>query len=193
MTVITAPTDAEARAKLADYQRYASYDGALALYGGWSGLDLSSYDPDQPLRYVRTEAVRSAVETFTTADPAREWTPREIARFVGIGGRGPVVAGGPGTVADEMGSAGSARRTSTASTWPTRSPRVRSRTSSSTSFPNCRPAGCCGPPTMGRRYGRASTGRARRGCATITRAPGTGGPMADIIADDAEPSASRGG
>jgi hypothetical protein len=62
MTVITAPTDAEARAKLADYQRYASYDGALALYGGWSGLDLSAYDPGQPLKYVPAEAVRSAVE-----------------------------------------------------------------------------------------------------------------------------------
>jgi long-chain alkane monooxygenase len=102
MTVITAPTDSEARAKLADYEQYASYEGALALYGGWSGLDLSGYDPDQPLRYVQTEAVRSAVETFTTADPAREWTPREIARFVGIGGRGPVVVGSPATVADEM-------------------------------------------------------------------------------------------
>jgi len=102
MTVITAPTDSEARAKLADYEQYASYEGALALYGGWSGLDLSGYDPDQPLRYVQTEAVRSAGETFTTADPAREWTPREIARFVGIGGRGPVVVGSPATVADEM-------------------------------------------------------------------------------------------
>lgn len=102
MTVITAPTDSEARAKLADYQQYASYEGALALYGGWSGLDLSAYDPDQPLKYVRTEAVRSAVEGFTTADPAREWTPREIARFVGIGGRGPVVVDSPAAVADEM-------------------------------------------------------------------------------------------
>jgi long-chain alkane monooxygenase len=102
MTVITAPTDEEARVKLADYQQYASYHGALALYGGWSGLDLSAYDPDQPLKYVQTEAVRSAVEGFTTADPAREWTPREIARYVGIGGRGPVVAGSPATVADEL-------------------------------------------------------------------------------------------
>jgi alkanesulfonate monooxygenase SsuD/methylene tetrahydromethanopterin reductase-like flavin-dependent oxidoreductase (luciferase family) len=102
MTVVTAPTDVEAQAKLADYQRYASYDGALALYGGWSGLDLSGYDPDQPLRYVRTEAVRSAVEGFTTADPSREWTPREIARFIGLGGRGAVVVGGPRAVADEM-------------------------------------------------------------------------------------------
>jgi long-chain alkane monooxygenase len=102
LTVITAATDAEAQAKYADYRRYASYDGALALYGGWSGIDLSSYDPDRPLRYVETEAVRSAVEGFTTADPDREWTPREIARFLGLGGRGAVVVGGPATVADEM-------------------------------------------------------------------------------------------
>jgi long-chain alkane monooxygenase len=102
MTVITAPTDAEARAKLADYQQYASYDGALALFGGWSGLDLSAYDPDQPLRYVPTEAVQSALASFTSADPSREWTPREIAHHVGIGGRGPVVTGNPATVADEM-------------------------------------------------------------------------------------------
>jgi long-chain alkane monooxygenase len=102
MTVITAPTDAEAQAKLADYQQYASYDGALALYGGWSGLDLSALDPDQPLEYAQTEAVRSAVEAFTTADPARRWTPRDIARQVAIGGRGPVVTGSPATVADEM-------------------------------------------------------------------------------------------
>jgi alkanesulfonate monooxygenase SsuD/methylene tetrahydromethanopterin reductase-like flavin-dependent oxidoreductase (luciferase family) len=102
MTVITAATDEEARAKHTDYLSYASYDGALALYGGWSGLDLSGYDPDQPLRYVETDAVRSAVTGFTTADPAREWTPREIARFIGIGGRGPVVVGAPATVADEM-------------------------------------------------------------------------------------------
>jgi alkanesulfonate monooxygenase SsuD/methylene tetrahydromethanopterin reductase-like flavin-dependent oxidoreductase (luciferase family) len=102
LTVVTAATDAEAQAKYADYRRYASYDGALALYGGWSGLDLSGYDPDQPLRYVETEAVRSAVEGFTTADPDREWTPREIARFLGLGGRGAVVVGGPETVADEM-------------------------------------------------------------------------------------------
>ncbi|MGD9695349.1 MAG: LLM class flavin-dependent oxidoreductase [Thermoleophilia bacterium] len=102
MTVITAPTDEEAQAKHRDYLRYASLDGALALYGGWSGIDLSGYDPDQPLRYIETEAVRSAVAAFSTADPGREWTPREIARWVSIGGMGPVVVGSPATVADEM-------------------------------------------------------------------------------------------
>jgi FMN-dependent oxidoreductase (nitrilotriacetate monooxygenase family) len=102
ITVVTAPTDEEARAKHRDYLRYASLEGALTLYGGWSGLDLSEFDPDAPLRYIETEAVRSAVEQFSTADPGKEWTPRDIARWVSIGGMGPVVVGSPATVADEL-------------------------------------------------------------------------------------------
>jgi FMN-dependent oxidoreductase (nitrilotriacetate monooxygenase family) len=102
VTVITAATDEEAHAKHRDYLRYASYHGALALYGGWSGLDLSGFDPDQPLAYIETEAVRSAVEAFTTADPTRTWTPREIANWVTVGGMGPVLVGGPQTIADEL-------------------------------------------------------------------------------------------
>jgi FMN-dependent oxidoreductase (nitrilotriacetate monooxygenase family) len=102
LTVVTAATDEEAQAKYQDYLRYASYDGALTLYGGWSGLDLSRFEPDTPLKYIETDAVRSAVEAFSTADPDREWTPREIAKWVSVGGMGPVVVGGPQTVADEM-------------------------------------------------------------------------------------------
>jgi FMN-dependent oxidoreductase (nitrilotriacetate monooxygenase family) len=102
ITVVTAATDEEAQAKYRDFLHYASYDGALALYGGWSGLDLSGYDPGQPLKYIETEAVRSAVEAFTTADPDRTWTPREIANWVTVGGMGPVLVGGPGKIADEL-------------------------------------------------------------------------------------------
>ena len=102
MTVVTAPTDAEAWAKHAELAAHVSYDGALTLYAGWSGLDLSAYPPDEPLRYAQTQAVRSAVSAFSDADPDREWTPREIAAWVGIGGMGAVVVGSPATVADEM-------------------------------------------------------------------------------------------
>lgn len=102
MTVITAPTDEEAHAKHDDYRRFASLDGALSLYGGWSGLDLSTLDPDEPLRYVETDAVRSAVSAFSDADPDREWTTRQIAEWVSVGGMGPVIVGSPATVADEL-------------------------------------------------------------------------------------------
>ena len=46
--------------------------------------------------------MQSAVETFTTIDPDRVWTVREMADWVGIGGFGPVFVGSPSTVADLM-------------------------------------------------------------------------------------------
>ncbi|MGG7466017.1 LLM class flavin-dependent oxidoreductase [Plantibacter sp. YIM 135347] len=101
-TVIVAETDEAAQAKYDDYRQYVSLDGALALYGGWSGLDLSQFDPDAPLKYIDTDAARSALSIFTLADPDREWTPRDIAAYVGIGGIGPVIIGSPTTVADEL-------------------------------------------------------------------------------------------
>jgi FMN-dependent oxidoreductase (nitrilotriacetate monooxygenase family) len=101
-TVIVAPTDAEAQAKLAEYRGYVSTEGALALYGGWSGLDLAEYPIDEPLKYIDTDAARSALSIFTTADPTRTWTSRDIAEYVGIGGIGPVIVGSPTTVADEL-------------------------------------------------------------------------------------------
>lgn len=102
MTPIVAETDELARQKLSEYAQYASDDGALVLYGGWSGLDLSRYERDEPLQYVENDAIQSAVHTFTRADPTREWTPEDIARFIGIGGMGPVMVGSPGTVADQI-------------------------------------------------------------------------------------------
>ncbi|MHA6628597.1 LLM class flavin-dependent oxidoreductase [Pseudonocardia sichuanensis] len=102
LTAIAAETDAAAVAKRDSYLELASPEAALALFGGWSGVDLSGADPDQLLEYVETDATRSALAAFTTADPDREWTVGELARFVTVGGRGPVVVGSGATVADEL-------------------------------------------------------------------------------------------
>ncbi|MDR6199150.1 FMN-dependent oxidoreductase (nitrilotriacetate monooxygenase family) [Microbacterium sp. SORGH_AS428] len=101
-TVIVSETDELAQEKYADYRSYVSLEGALALYGGWSGIDLSTLDPAEPLTYVDTDAARSALSIFTKADPTRAWTPRDIAEYVGIGGIGAVIVGSPTTVADEL-------------------------------------------------------------------------------------------
>lgn len=101
-TVIVAATDAEAQAKLADYERYASVEGALARWSALMHIDLSQLDLDAPLEYVETDGIRGMVEVFTRMDPTRTWTPREIARFVGVGGGGPLFAGSPATVADGL-------------------------------------------------------------------------------------------
>src|SRR5690606_6246199 len=68
----------------------------------WTGVDLAEFEPDEPLRYVESDANRSALASFTTADPDRTWTPRELGRWIGLGGRGPVVTGSPSEVADEL-------------------------------------------------------------------------------------------
>ncbi|EPZ41820.1 LLM class flavin-dependent oxidoreductase [Alicyclobacillus acidoterrestris] len=101
-TPIVGRTQAEAEEKYAEYKAHASYDGALSLFGGWTGIDLSNYSPNENLRYVKNRAVESAVETFTKIDPDKTWNVDEIADFVGIGGIGPVVVGTPDTIADAM-------------------------------------------------------------------------------------------
>lgn len=101
-TVVLGRTDAEAEEKHRDYRRHVNRDAALTLLSGWTGIDLGKYELDEPLRHVKTNAGQSAVETFSTADPARTWTIRELADWVGIGGRGPVTVGSPAAVADEL-------------------------------------------------------------------------------------------
>jgi FMN-dependent oxidoreductase (nitrilotriacetate monooxygenase family) len=101
-TVIVAETDEAAAAKLANYGGYVDLEAALALFGGWTGVDLSGADPDSPLEYIETEGNQSALAAFTKLDPTRVWTVRELADFVAIGGRGPVIVGSPSTVADEL-------------------------------------------------------------------------------------------
>ena len=102
LTPVLAETDAGARAKHADLLAHASREGAMALFGGWTGVDLSALDPDAPLEHVENDATRTALAAFTTADPGAAWTVGSVAEFVAVGGRGPVLVGSPATVADEL-------------------------------------------------------------------------------------------
>ncbi|NIF25007.1 LLM class flavin-dependent oxidoreductase [Pantoea sp. Tr-811] len=102
LTVIVAATDQQALALLEEYRQYASRSGALALMSGWTGIDFAEYAPGQVLREVPSEAIQSAVEAFTRADPTRTWTTAEIADYCAIGGDGPVLVGSAQTVADQL-------------------------------------------------------------------------------------------
>jgi long-chain alkane monooxygenase len=102
MTIILGQTEAEAKAKYAEYRRHISAEGALTLMSGWTGVDFSTYQLDQQVRHVQNDAGRTAMDNITRADPDRVWTVREVAEHVGIGGIGPVVVGTPEQVADQI-------------------------------------------------------------------------------------------
>ncbi|MDT0300877.1 LLM class flavin-dependent oxidoreductase [Streptomonospora wellingtoniae] len=102
LTVVCAPTDEQAQQRYEEYRRLVSYAGAMARYSGWTGLDMAQFDPDVPLRHVKTDAGQTMVDIFSAADPDRDWTPRDIAEYIGVGGTGPTLVGSPATVAVQM-------------------------------------------------------------------------------------------
>lgn len=104
MTVVTGATDAEAQERYEQYKSLVDYEGAMARYSGWSGLDMSTFDPDVPLRHVKTNAGQTMVDLFSKMDPTKEWTPRDIAEYIGIGGTSPTLVGGPESIADQLAS-----------------------------------------------------------------------------------------
>jgi FMN-dependent oxidoreductase (nitrilotriacetate monooxygenase family) len=100
--IITAPTAAEAHAKHEEYKHYIDIEAALALLSGWTGVDFSKFPLDATIEYIDSDAGRSALASFSQADPDRRWTVREAAQFIGLGGRGPVLVGDPAQIADQL-------------------------------------------------------------------------------------------
>lgn len=102
MTVIVAPTEAEARDLESEYREYSSGDGNLAMISSFLGIDLSRYDWDDPIEYVESDAMQSAVEAMTRYNDGKTVRIRDLAAFAGMIGRDPFIIGSPSQVADEM-------------------------------------------------------------------------------------------
>lgn len=95
-------TAEEAQAKYADYFQYGDAEGALALFGGWTGVDMSKYADDEELRYVESNAIRSYIEGLIKHSGKQKWTKRSLAEHIMVGGLGATPVGTPEMVADEM-------------------------------------------------------------------------------------------
>ncbi|PSN65501.1 coenzyme dependent N5,N10-methylene tetrahydromethanopterin reductase [Corynespora cassiicola Philippines] len=96
-------TEEEARQKYEEYAQYGDTDGALALFGGWTGIDLAVYDDDEELRHVESNAIRSAVEAWSKSLPGVDkWTKTTVAKHLAIGGLGATTVGTAEQVADEF-------------------------------------------------------------------------------------------
>lgn len=110
LTVIVADTEEAAEDLYQSYVKQGSAEGALALFGGWTGIDLSSFGEDQDLRDVtsdeagaKSNAIKSAVEGFAKSAPeVGTWTKQAVADQLTVGGLGPVVRGSVTSVANQL-------------------------------------------------------------------------------------------
>jgi len=100
--IVTGATEADAQARLADYRRHIDIQAALTLLSGWTGVDFARHHLDDTIEYIDTDAGRSALASLSAADPGRNWSVREAAEFIGLGGRGPVIVGDARQVADQL-------------------------------------------------------------------------------------------
>jgi FMN-dependent oxidoreductase (nitrilotriacetate monooxygenase family) len=100
ITAVVGRTEREARDKHAEYLRYASPEAGLAHYASSTGIDFSTYAPDEPIRYVKNNAIESAVRSLTVARTDR--TVRDLLADMALGGRYPALVGSAAQVADEL-------------------------------------------------------------------------------------------
>lgn len=104
ITTVLGRTHEEAQDKYAEYMRYGSYEGALALFGGWTGVDMAQYGDDEELNLVESNAIRSYIEGLMKHAPTggKKWTKKVLAEHIMVGGLGTCAVGTPWEVADEM-------------------------------------------------------------------------------------------
>ena len=75
-------------------------EAGLAHYASSTGIDFSTYAPDEPIRYVKNNAIESAVRSLTVARTDR--TVRDLLADMALGGRYPALVGSAAQVADEL-------------------------------------------------------------------------------------------
>lgn len=119
VTPILGRTEEEAKEKYEEARKYASLEGALSLFAGWTGIDLDQYGEEEELRQVESNAVkyerylpsedhgtdgdRSTVEAYARHSPVNsKWTKNTVAEHVSLGGNGPLFVGTPSQVADNF-------------------------------------------------------------------------------------------
>ena len=103
ITVVVGKTNAEARAKFAEYASYASPEAGLAHFSAGSGIDYSKFGLDDPLEPPgghKSRGIESSVRRIT--DGKAGWTVRRLLDQLQLGGRFTTIVGDPHEVADAL-------------------------------------------------------------------------------------------
>jgi FMN-dependent oxidoreductase (nitrilotriacetate monooxygenase family) len=101
VTVVTAPTEAGARALLAEYAHHAQGEAALVHASASLGIDLAAFADDEPIDASASNAIRSNAAAMT-ALLGPGWTRRDLLAHATLGSRQPPIVGSPAQVADTL-------------------------------------------------------------------------------------------
>ncbi|RFU26800.1 hypothetical protein B7463_g9539, partial [Scytalidium lignicola] len=105
ITIIVAETDEAAQVKRDDLLSYGNKEGALALFGSWTSIDLSTNTDDEDFRFSKLAAIQSIVNGWDEIVPGSKypkWTKSRIAEYLILGGMGSKIVGSPVTVVDKL-------------------------------------------------------------------------------------------
>ncbi|MFT3688297.1 NtaA/DmoA family FMN-dependent monooxygenase [Paenirhodobacter sp.] len=102
IVVVTAQTDAEAEAKLADYQSHFDFDAAVIHYAASTNIDFSAYGPETPIRYLDTQSSQGLLGMFSREETGRDWTLRDALAPASGFGRSRLFVGSGARVAREL-------------------------------------------------------------------------------------------
>jgi FMN-dependent oxidoreductase (nitrilotriacetate monooxygenase family) len=80
LSPVVGGTEAEAKAKAAEYLEQLSTEAALAHLSGSIGVDLGAMDPDRPLETLDSQAMQGAVRSLLESAPPGTRTFRDLAR-----------------------------------------------------------------------------------------------------------------
>ncbi|MBC3450923.1 LLM class flavin-dependent oxidoreductase [Pseudomonas mosselii] len=98
ITVIVAPTEAQAQAKHAEYLRYASAEAGVAHFASSTGIDFSRYELDEPIGFAKGNAIQSATRQLQES----AWTRRRLLEQHALGGRYVTLVGDAEQVAEQL-------------------------------------------------------------------------------------------
>lgn len=98
LNVIVGATEEAAWAKHAEYRSHASAEAGVAHFSASTGIDFAQYDIDEPIQYVKSNAIQSATKNLQNND----WTRRKLLDQHALGGRYITVVGSAQQVADEL-------------------------------------------------------------------------------------------
>ena len=99
LSPVVGGTEAEAKAKEAEYLEQFSTEGALAHLSGSIGADLGAIDLDRPLNTFDFQGVRGSVKGLIESAPDKSFTFRDLARSRLAG---QFLTGAPEQVADAL-------------------------------------------------------------------------------------------